>query len=220
MVLIFDMDGVIVENHQWHFEAWAEFGRRHGFEITEASFTRFFGTTNQQVLSDLFGDKLTPELFITYSNEKETLYRELYRPHIQPLKGLPGFLHYVAEKGIAVALASSAPPENIEFTLAETGLKSYFKVITDSTQVTAGKPDPQVYLITAAQLGVEPSECVVFEDSVAGMQSATAAGMHVIGVSTTYPTDELLTMASGAIENFEEPERLLKLCEKLSAKNS
>jgi beta-phosphoglucomutase len=207
MVFIFDMDGVIVDNHQWHFEAWFEFGRRHGLNISQEEFSRYFGSTNHLVLKSLFGDTISEQEITSMGNEKEAIYRELYRPFIKPVDGLPLFLQNASDRGIPMALATSAPFENVKFTLDATGLERYFKVITDSSMVSRGKPDPQVYQITAAKLGVQPSECIVFEDSVPGILSAKSAGMRVIGVATTHKSDELLMYVNEIIMNFDAADK-------------
>jgi HAD superfamily hydrolase (TIGR01509 family) len=209
MVLIFDMDGVIVENHLWHFEAWVEFGWRHNIIITKEDFSRQFGSTNQQVMNSLFGDTLSARDIAILSDEKEFIYREIYLPHIHPVKGLPEFLKYTSAKNISMALATSAPYENVIFTLEATGLQKYFEVITDSSMVSRGKPDPEVYITTAAKLGVKPSECIVFEDTIPGILSATNAGMRVIGVATTHNPDELLMYVNEIIMNFDAAERVV-----------
>jgi len=157
MVLIFDMDGVIVDNHTWHYKAWVEFGKRHGLEISKEEFSRHFGSTNQQVLNSLLGMSLTASEISTMGSEKERIYRELYQPFIKSVSGLPHFLQYFSDKGIPIALATSAPFENVKFTLEATGLSTFFQVITDSSMVSRGKPDPQVYLVTAEKLGVQPA---------------------------------------------------------------
>lgn len=209
MVLIFDMDGVIVDNHAWHFRAWVEFGKRHGIVITKEEFGKYFGSTNQLVLNSLFGNNITADDILRMENEKEAIYRELYKPFIKVVDGLPEFLHQASKKGIPIALATSAPFENVKFTLEATGLENYFSIITDSSMVTLGKPDPQVYLITALKLGVQPSECIVFEDSVPGILSAKNAGMHVIGVATTHTSEELLPYVTEIIVNFGSEQKLI-----------
>jgi beta-phosphoglucomutase family hydrolase len=210
MVIIFDMDGVIVDNHQWHFKAWVEFGLQHGIKITKEEFSRHFGSTNELIITGLFGNNFSSEEIIALGEEKEAIYRQLYKPVIKPVEGLKGFLQYLKDNGIPIALATSAPGSNVEFTLDATGLKDFFNVITDSSMVSRGKPDPEVYLVTAAKLGVAPAECVVFEDSVAGIQSALNAGMHVIGVATTLKSEELLMYVKEIIMNFDAAEIRLK----------
>jgi beta-phosphoglucomutase len=218
MVFIFDMDGVIVDNHTWHFEAWIEFGKRHGLTITKAEFSKHFGSTNNLIMKSLFGKELIEDEILLFGEEKETIYRELYRPFIKPVAGLQAFLQYAFEQGIPLALATSAPSGNVKFTLEATGLTGLFSVITDSSMVSRGKPDPQVYLITAAKLGVLPSECIVFEDSVAGILSAKNAGMHVIGLATTHKSEELLKHVNEIIMNFEAAEKSIDIWRHTAAK--
>ena len=171
--------------------------------ISGEEFVKYFGSTNKQVSVSLFGNLLSEGEISALGNEKEEIYRKMYRPHIKPVVGLPQLLQYVAGQGIPIALATSAPPENVEFTLQATGLKKYFGVITDSSMVSRGKPDSQVYLVTANKLGVKPAECIVFEDSVPGIKSAINAGMRVIVVATTHKPEELLMYSNEIIMNFE-----------------
>jgi HAD superfamily hydrolase (TIGR01509 family) len=215
MVFIFDMDGVVVDNHFFHLQAWVEFGRRHGIVITETEFRKHFGSTNLTVLKSLFGDSITKSDIDLFGNEKESIYRELYSSSIEPVTGLPSFLKYASDKGVRIALATSAPVENVNFTLKATGLQKYFNIVTDSSMVSRGKPDPQVYLITAAKLGVKPSECIVFEDSIPGIQSAINAGMHVIGVATTHKPHELMMYVNEIIMNFAAQENLFTKLQKI-----
>jgi HAD superfamily hydrolase (TIGR01509 family) len=210
MALIFDMDGVVVNNHTWHFEAWVEFGRRHGMDITKEEFSKHFGSTNNLVMKSLFGNSISEAQISAFGNEKENIYRELYRPFIKPVEGLPAFLKSASGKGFPIALATSAPRENVTFTLEATGLSNYFSIITDSSMVTLGKPDPQVYLITAEKLGVQPADCIVFEDSIPGILSAKNAGMQVIGVATTHKPEELLMYVNEIIMNFGNAEIILE----------
>jgi HAD superfamily hydrolase (TIGR01509 family) len=210
MVFIFDMDGVVVNNAVWHLEAFAEFGKRHGLIQTKEEYTKYFGNTNQTIMNSLFNTQLPTDKLAALANEKEIIYRELYRPFIQPVEGLPAFLKIASERAIPIALATSAPQENVDFTLDLTGLRKYFSIISDASMVKRGKPDPEIYLLTAAKLGVQPSDCIVFEDSIAGIQSALSAGMRVIGVGTTYKTEELSTYVNEIIMNFDVSDLLVQ----------
>ena len=210
MVFIFDMDGVVVDNAVWHLEAFAEFGKRHGLVQTKEEYTKYFGNTNQTIMNSLFNTILSSDKLNALAEEKEIIYRELYRPFIHPVEGLPAFLENASSQGIPIALATSAPQENVDFTLDSTGLKKYFSIISDASMVKNGKPDPEIYLLTAAKLGVQPSDCIVFEDSIAGIQSALSAGMRVIGVATTHKPEELLTYVNKIIMNFDAPDQFIK----------
>jgi len=210
MVFIFDMDGVVVDNAVWHLKAFAEFGKRHGLVQTKEEYTKYFGNTNQTIMNSLFNTTLSSDKLNALAEEKEIIYRELYSPFIQPLEGLSAFLKKASDLAIPIALATSAPKENVDFTLDSTGLKKYFSIISDATMVKNGKPDPEIYLLTAAKLGVQPSDCIVFEDSIAGIQSGLRAGMRVIGVATTYKSEELLKYVKEIIQNFDDSDLIVQ----------
>lgn len=193
---IFDMDGVIVDNHYYHVHSWTEFCRRHGIKTTDEEITANFGGTNMHFMRHFFGDSRSDDELELMGEEKEVIYREIYAPHIKPLPGLETFLKDLKNHQVPVALATSGPPENVEFVLTRTALKRYFDVLLDASQVINGKPDPEIYLKASAKIGIEPTRCMVFEDSVLGIESANKAGMKVMGIATTHPEHELTNTIS------------------------
>lgn len=211
LALIFDMDGVIVENHEWHFRAWIEFCRQYGITLTQEEFyTKIFGGTNHDLLTRLFEGSLSNDDIERMGEEKEAIYREMYAPHIQPVPGVVEFIGLARDKGIKTALATSAPSSNVSFTLERTNLTGSFDVMVDSSHIKHGKPHPEIYLKAAALLNLEPRQCIVFEDSLSGITSALSAGCNVIGVATTLPAAEL-TMAHHIITDFTEHNALLNV---------
>ena len=199
IALIFDMDGVIVDSNPMHRESWEAFNRRYGLETTDAMHQRMYGKRNDQILRDFFGDHLSDDEVDARGRAKEQLYREMIagRTETMLVPGLRDFLQ--RHQGLPLAVASNAEPENVAFVLEETGLRPYFRVIVDGHQVKRPKPFPDVYLRAAELLGVEPAKCIVFEDSYSGAEAALAAGMAVIGLSTTYVN---LPGALLTIDNF------------------
>ncbi len=124
--VIFDMDGVIVDSNPTHRIALRQFCARYGFELTESELTaKIYGRTNANWLRNLFGD-LTAEQIQRYAREKEELFRNLYANQIRPLSGLREFLEHLRQAGVATAIGTSAPPENVEFVLRSTGLSFFF----------------------------------------------------------------------------------------------
>ena len=209
LALIFDMDGVIVENHEWHFRAWIEFCRQYGITLTQEEFyTKIFGGTNHDLLTRLFEGSLSNDDIERMGEEKEAIYRHMYAPHIQPVPGVVEFIGLARDKGIKTALATSAPSSNVSFTLERTNLTGSFDVMVDSSHIKHGKPHPEIYLKAAALLNLEPRQCIVFEDSLSGITSALSAGCNVIGVATTLPAAEL-TMAHHIITDFTGQDALL-----------
>lgn len=190
IAFIFDMDGVIVDSNPYHKIALRQFCEKHGHKLTETELReKIYGRTNKDWIPNLFGN-ITPELARKYANEKEALFRKLYAADIKPVSGLIEFLEELDLKGLPRAIATSAPRENVDFTLDKTGTQGYFKVILDESFVSKGKPDPEIYLKTATALNRPPQQCIVIEDSLSGVMSAKAAGCRVIGVTTTHSAEE------------------------------
>ncbi len=207
--VIFDMDGVVVDNHAFHFDAWMEFSRRHHFKLDAQIYRDHFnGKTNADLFRMLFGDLSSAEMR-ELAAEKEALYRARYREHMRPHAGLPAFLRSLAARGIKTALGTSAPPENVAFVLDGLGLRGEFPVVVDGTMVERGKPDPQVYLLCSSRLGLAPESCVVFEDALAGLEAGKRAGCQVVGVATSHSEAELLPHAPFVIRDFEQALELL-----------
>ena len=200
--VIFDMDGVIVDSNPHHKIALEKFCRQHGHELSDQQLReKVYGRTNKDWLTNLFG-KLEAEQLQSYADEKEALFRELYKDSIVPLKGLRSFLDLLDHHQIPRAIATSAPRANVDFTLSKTGLEKYFPIILDDTFVSRGKPDPEIYIKAAMALGLPNRECIVLEDSISGVQAGRSAGSKVVGVSTTHTADEL-SDTDLVIDNFE-----------------
>lgn len=208
---IFDMDGVVVDNHEFHFKAWMAFAEKYKFNLNAQIYRDTFnGKTNSDLFRMIFGD-LSQEKVASYAREKEGLYQRLYASEMRAHKGLLEFLDYLKRQRIKIALGTSAPTQNVDFTLDGLKLRHYFEVIVDGSQVERGKPDPQVYQLCALKLGIEPGECVVFEDSLAGLESGERAGCRIVGVATSHEAFELKVKTDLIIHDFTEARSLLRL---------
>lgn len=197
--LVFDMDGVLVDSNPLHRLAWEEFNRRYGLETTEAMHQRMYGKRNDEIVADFFGGSLPPEEVAARGRGKERLYRELAAPQIAEML-VPGIREFLARYHyLPTAVASNAEPDNVNFILDRAGLREFFHVAVDGHQVERPKPYPDIYLRAADLLGVPPAGCAVFEDSHSGAAAALAAGMRVIGVTTTHVN---LPGTSITVDNF------------------
>jgi len=206
---IFDMDGVLIDSNPTHKIALQQFCREHDFELSEQQLReKIYGRTNRDWLLNLFGN-LPDETIRRYAEEKEALFRQLYTD-IEPLKGLLTFLKKMDEAGIPRAIATSAPRANVDFTLEHTGIGPYFQTILDDSFVSKGKPDPEIYLKSAAALGLEPRNCVVFEDSLSGVKAGKAAGCKVVGLTTTHTNEELSETDFNIADFNIEPKSILE----------
>jgi beta-phosphoglucomutase len=199
IALIFDMDGVIIDSNPLHRLAWAAFNRGYGLETTEAMQRRMYGKRNDQIVRDYFGEGISPEEVEARGRAKERLYREMLTGRTEEML-VPGLREFLERyRDLPMGVGSNAEPENIALVLDETGLRGYFRAVVDGHQVRHPKPDPEVYLRVAELLETDPAECIVFEDSHSGAAAAVAAGMRVIGISTT---DDNLSGTAITIDNF------------------
>jgi beta-phosphoglucomutase len=203
---IFDMDGTMINNMEYHQKAWAEFLKKYHISFTPEEFKeKISGKKNDQIFRMVFHQNLSDEEIKQYTEEKESLYRQMYEPALKEVDGLHQIIEELEKKRIKLAIATTAPEKNRELALRVLNLKEKFPVILGDEHVTHGKPDPEIYLETAKQLSVEPNECVVFEDTPPGVGSGKNAGMTVIGILTTH-TPEQLNQADYTVNDFTEIE--------------
>lgn len=209
--MIFDMDGVVIDNHKYHFKAWMAFSQKYKFPLNAEIYRdQYNGKTNADLFQMIFGNP-TKEEMDAYANEKEGMYQELYRADMKAHTGLIDFLDYLKLKRFKIALGTSAPTGNVDFTLDNLNLRKYFDVIVDGPMVSKGKPDPEVYRLCAGRLGLEPKECVVFEDSLAGLESGQRAGCKIVAVATSHQAWELKVKTETIIHDFTEARGVLKI---------
>ena len=201
---IFDWDGVIINSAAQHEVSWDRLAKECGKTLPEDHFKRGFGMKNEVIIPELLGWTTMPVEIRILSLRKEAIYREVVRE--QGMTALPGvepWLRTLRQKGIACAIASSTHRENITTTLDVLGLGEFFSVVVAAEDVNRGKPDPEVFLPAAKQLGVEPGDAVVFEDALVGIAAAHAAGMRVVAVATTEPKDKL-AHADWVVDRMDE----------------
>lgn len=194
---IFDMDGTIVDNMEYHVRAWLELFKELGIPMTAEEFNRrLTGRTNQQILPMVTEGNRSEREIRELADRKEERYREIYRPHRVPVAGLTEFLKAAAAADIPMAVATSAPEVNIKYILDGLGIRSFFRAVIGADDVRNGKPHPEMFLTAAEHLAVEPGDCLVFEDSLAGVEAAERAGMRVVALTTTHDKEEFQDMPS------------------------
>ena len=198
---LFDMDGVIIDSTNTHTLAWQEYLKRHGIEQPYIA-ERMLGRHNDEIVAEFFGTGLDPESVVQHGAAKEALYRELMLPQLNA-KLVPGAVEFLREWAeVPKAVASNAEPQNVEFVLREAGLADCFDHVLSGNDVERPKPAPDVYLEAAERLGGEPKQCIVFEDSPAGVEAGRRAGMRVVAVLTTVPHFDTVELA---IDHFRDP---------------
>ena len=200
---LFDLDGVIVDTAVYHFQAWRRLANELGFDFTEHQNEQLKGISRMESLELILqwgGVSLSEAEKLDWATKKNQWYLDLVlqmTPN-EVLPGVPAFLDTLRANGIKIALGSAS--KNSKLILEKIQMLDYFDAIIDGNNITKGKPDPQVFLMGAEATHSLPSECVVFEDAVAGIQAAKAGGMKAIGVGSA----EVLTEADFVISTFEE----------------
>jgi len=210
---IWDMDGVLVDTGQLHYQSWAEALATIGVPLSYHDFSVTFGMNNTSILLRWLGPGTPQAVIDRIGDLKETIFRRMAAGQVLVLPGVPALLEALRRAGVRQAVGSSAPQANIDVLLAAGDLRPYFEAVV-SAWAMPGKPDPAVFLEAAAQLGVPPARCVVIEDSTAGVEAARRAGMQCIAVTNTHPA-VLLSAASLIVASLEEvtPEILAGLVE-------
>lgn len=201
--LIFDMDGVIVNNHEYHFLSWQELAKKYSISIDEEFYrTKMNGRTFTRIVDEIFPNEISMEQAKEIAIEKEEIYRELFAPKLSPVEGLIDLLDAAKANGIPMAIGTSGPEVNVKFTVDGLNIRHYFERIFDERDVTKGKPDPEVYLKCAAGIGRETKHCIVFEDAVSGIEAGKNAGSKVIGLATSHKRNEL--QADYIVDDFTD----------------
>jgi beta-phosphoglucomutase len=185
--VVFDLDGTLTDNLPWHARAFEAFTRRHRLPpMTMEMRRRLDGKRNDEVMPVLFGRMLSDEEQRVLADEKESLYRDVAKGHLRPMPGLPALLDVLEARAIPVALATSAPQENVAYTLREIGLADRIATIARGDEVPNGKPAPDVFLLAARLLGADPAMCLAFEDAPVGVEAAVRAGMRCVAITSSF----------------------------------
>jgi beta-phosphoglucomutase family hydrolase len=203
---IFDWDGVVIDSSRQHERGWEMLAAEQGRVLPPGLFKRSFGMKNDCVIRDLLGWTTDLERIQQLSLRKEVLYRELIQgDRIHPLPGVVSWLSELRAAGVPCAIGSSTPRRNIECVIDALNLRAFFAATVAAEDVTHGKPHPEVFLAAASRLGVSPRRCVVFEDAHVGIEAARTAGMKVVGIATTHPSESLRT-ADRVVDRLDELE--------------
>jgi beta-phosphoglucomutase len=199
---LFDLDGVIVETAIFHYQAWRKMANDLGFDISEEFNEGLKGISRMDSMNLILehgnialSESEKIELATKKNEHYLTLVSKMTADDILP--GVKEFFTQIKQTNIKIALGSVS--KNAKTILDGVGLINEFEAIIDGTKITKGKPDPEVFLKGAAELGLSPEECLVFEDAVAGVEAGKNAGMIVIGIGNA----EVLTKADIVFDGFE-----------------
>lgn len=189
--VIFDLDGVLIDSRDAHYESWCRLARKLGTQVSREMFARTFGRQNRDIIPMMFEGQSGARRIEELSELKESYYREIVADSVRPIPGAADLVRSCHADGLKCAVGSSGHPLNIRSALQSLGIHDLMNAIVSGKDVSAGKPDPQVFLVAAKNVGVEPDRCAVIEDAPAGVEAALAAGMVAVAITTEHPRSRL-----------------------------
>ncbi|GGI26310.1 HAD family hydrolase [Pedobacter mendelii] len=189
--LIFDLNGTMIDDMEFHNKAWHIILNDLGAKISYADVKKQMYGKNEELLVRVFGEgyfiqKQMDEISI----EKEKIYQKDYLPHLKLVAGLDKILKIANKSNIPMAIGSAAIPFNIDYVLDGLNIRNYFKAIVSANDVKTSKPNPETFLKGAKIIGIDPTECLVFEDAPKGVEAALNANMPCIVLNTTHHAED------------------------------
>jgi len=205
MGVLFDWDGVIVDSSRQHRESWERLARENQRELPNNYFEEGFGKKNDWIIPQILHWATDVAEIRQLSARKEVLYREIIVERgLDALPGVRIFVDRLRQAGVPCCVGSSTDRENVATVLRMIGLEGIFDDMVTGEDVTQGKPHPDVFLQAALRIKRAPKMCVVFEDAVAGIEAAHAAGMKVVGVATTHAPEFLTGKVHRVVRRLDE----------------
>ncbi len=206
---LFDLNGTMIDDMEYHVKAWYDILNNDlnaGLSWTQVR-EQMYGK-NSELLVRVFGEgKFDDARMNELSFEKERRYQQTYLPNLQLINGLDAFMTKASEKNIAMAIGSAAIPFNIDFVLDNLHIRNRFSAIVSADDVVISKPHPETYLKAAKLLGVQPNECIVFEDAPKGVEAAQNAGMKAVVLTTMHSADEFSAYSNiiAFVKDYTDP---------------
>jgi len=209
--VIFDMDGTIVDSLPYHHEAWRIFFEENKVEDFSEKLKKYKGGGTLDLMKAVYGNIYSIDELKKMSDDKEIIFRKIYKGNIKPIEGLLEFISELKSKNILVGLASNAIRKNVTLTLNELDIYDLFDSIICGDEVSFGKPNPEMFDKTVIGFNLKKDDCVIFEDSIEGVEGAVNAGINVIGVTSSNSSDILNNAGCiASINNFIDIDQLLK----------
>ena len=205
---LFDLDGTLIDTYDAHHAAWRTACAAHGIDLTPEMFAWSFGRTNPAIIGRLWPDHgfaLPDEVAMNaIAEEKESDFRAELDRAFPAMPGVPELLRGLRDAGWHIAIGTSAPQENLDLAVDRLGIAEFVDATVCGTEVTHGKPDPEVFLLAANRVGMDPAACIVVEDAGAGIDAGKAGGMRTIGLVSTGRTHAELAHADLVVERFDQ----------------
>ena len=183
--IIFDMDGTMVDSLPYHHEAWKIFFNENKVENFSEKLKDYKGGGTLDLMKAVYGDRYSLKELKKMSDEKEIIFRRIYKGNIKPIKGFKKFLNDVKSRNILVGLASNAIRKNVSLIIKELEIYDDFDSIICGDEVDNGKPNPEMFNKTIDRFKINKNECLIFEDSLEGIKAAKYSNINVIGITSS-----------------------------------
>lgn len=200
--VIFDLDGVIAETEHVHIQAEKETMLKHGIKISEDELHQYTGTTAKQMFTDLIRRYQLRTTFDEIFSQKEEIMFKLLERGVEPTRGVIELLYRLKKARIRLGIASSSHKRLIDYVLNKLGITRLFDSVVGAEDIRNSKPDPEIFLTCASRLNVGPSECLVVEDSMLGVEAARKAGMKCLGYKNPNSGNQDLSEADIVTDDF------------------
>ena len=199
--IIFDMDGTIVDSLPYHYEAWKIFFNENKVENFSEKLNEYKGGGTLDLMRTVYGNQYSKKELKKMSEDKEKIFRKIYKGEIKQILGFKKFLDELKSKDIMVGLASNAIRKNVSMIINELEIYDYFDSIICGDEVNNGKPNPEMFNESINRFNINKNDCLIFEDSIEGVEGAINSGIKAIGVTSSYSNKIL--MDAGATETIE-----------------
>ena len=183
--IIFDMDGTIVDSLPYHYKAWKIFFRENKVENFSDKLKDYKGGGTLDLMTAVYGDKYSRNELKIMTDDKEIIFRQIYKNNVEPIKGFMKMFEFIKSKKILVGLASNAIRKNVKMILNELKIYEEFDSIICGDEVKKGKPNPEMFDETVNRFKLKKKECLIFEDSVEGVSAAVNSKVDVIGITSS-----------------------------------
>lgn len=211
--VLFDMDGVVIDSARAHYRSWCEVAKRLGSTLDFETFKPTLGTDNTGTIHALFGTRFSESEIDAIADAKEAAFRDAVTADFRTVAGVVDLILALHEAGWGMALATSAPPENVHRVMSLLPHGECITVRVNRSMVARAKPQPDIFLRAGELLGREPRDCLVIEDSLAGLEAAGRAGMARLGLATSMAREDLAPLADAVRDDLvgATPAELLEI---------